>query len=402
MTNIEEHRAGSGSSSNSIGSSGEKGSYNNGDVLGQTVSYDGGEKGEATLTNVVSGVPSVAVHGHQLNVDDGALKLQALMDEPDFRRDVNRARRKMDWRVTPALMLLWLANFIDRSNVGNAKIAGADKDLGIVGLQWNTMLAVFYITYIAVELFSNNILKRVGGNNHLSAITLGWGMVTCLTAVAQNYAGMIAIRLAMGLLEGGLLPGITLYLSMLYNRHAIQRRISFFYAGASLAGSFGGLLASGLTTAKVGIAGWRFLFLIEGVITIVFAIIARILLPRTIETAKFLNSDDKYNLTQVMAADGATANRTISQLIKASGGAHGLDVPKLLQIEREEFIGKDERFEWRELRRGVFAVNTILTGLTYMLLCVSLYSLSLFLPQISTFFPSDCIAALGGLFPDPI
>lgn len=100
------------------------------------------------------------------------------------------------------------------------------------GLQYNICLAVFYVFYIVAEVPSNLVLKRVGANIWLPVLIMSWGTVTTLTGIVKDYGGLLAVRSILGLTEGGLLPGMTLYLSTLYPRGGLQKRIAYFYAGA--------------------------------------------------------------------------------------------------------------------------------------------------------------------------
>lgn len=243
-------------------------------------------------------------------------------------------------------------------------------------------LAVFYIGYIIVELPSNLVLKKVGGNTWLPLITAAWGGITALTSVSRTYGGFLAIRFFLGFTEGGLLPGISLYLSFIYPRHSLQRRIAAFYAGAALAGSFGGLLATGLTRIKTGsTTGWQWLFIVEGLITMAFAGVAWLLLPKDISSSKFLKTEEKEALLAVKKHDNSSSYRSISALLAVCDGeVQGLDKDRLRQVELEQQDA--EGFEWLEVRRAVTSFQTWATGLLYLCVCNSLYSFTLFLPTI--------------------
>ncbi|KAF8529114.1 MFS transporter [Hysterangium stoloniferum] len=294
---------------------------------------------------------------------------------------------KLDIHTLPALALLWLANFLDRTNIGNAGIAGLRVDLHLRGNQFNTALAVFYVTYILSELPSNWVLKRVHANRWLPFIVFAWGTVTTLSGFMKNFGGLIAVRLFLGLCEGGLLPGMVLYLSSIYKRNELQLRIGIFYASASLSGAFGGLLAFGITKMDGvrGIEGWRWIFIIEGIATIVVAIISAMLLPRGIRTASFLTEEERafaLNRLRVsnFAASQTAAKAALSPVseIQEKEEALGLEaVPAGSMLMDEE-----EAFEWGEVRRGLLDVQAWLTGFAYACFIVSLYSYSLFLPTI--------------------
>lgn len=309
----------------------------------------------------------------------------------DYRKMTRRILWKFDLHILPPLALLWLANFIDRTNVGNARIAGLQSDTHLVGNQFNAALAVFYASYIAAELPSNWILKRMKANRWLPFIVGAWGVVTTLTGLIQSFGGLVAIRVVLGFCEGGLLPGIILYLSTIYKRHELQLRVGVFYASASLSGAFGGLLATAIIKMDGigGLAGWRWIFILEGIVTILFGIIATLVLPADISTASFLTEEEKaFALARFRHGNSAATKVPLSeaaqriQTEKAESvhteRAHTTQRPSQDTINQEE----EEEFEWREVIRGCKDIQTWLTGFAYLGLIVSLYSYSLFLPTI--------------------
>ena len=160
----------------------------------------------------------------------------------------------------PVLALLFLCSFLDRTNVGNAKILGLEKYLHINDNQYARGLAIFFAFYIASELPSNLVIKKISPKIWLPFLTTVWGIVGMCLGFVQNYAGFLVVRAFLGAAEGGLLPGMVLYLSSMYTREELALRIGLFYTTASLSGAFGGLLARGLsaisTTSGVD-AGWR-------------------------------------------------------------------------------------------------------------------------------------------------
>ncbi|PFH50852.1 hypothetical protein AMATHDRAFT_192456 [Amanita thiersii Skay4041] len=280
-----------------------------------------------------------------------------------------RVLRKLDYHVLPPIALLWLANFLDRSNIGNARISGLERDTHLHGNQFNTALAVFYITYIIVEVPSNAILKKFKANasRWIALLVLVWGIVTTLTGLVQNYAGLLAVRLCLGLCEGGLLPGMVLYLSSMYKRHELQIRIGVFYAAVSLSGAFGGLLATAISKMDGvgGLAGWRWIFILEGLATILASLVAGYVLPADLNSASFFTEEEKAHALWRFQNDN-------SPIFKEDAS----DMPPILNDAEE--------FEWREIKRGVLDVQTWLTGLAFFGQLVSLYSYSFFLPTIIT------------------
>ena len=179
--------------------------------------------------------------------------------------------RKFDKHIVPWLFGLWLFAFIDRSNIGNAKIDGLVTDLHLAAAnKFNIALTVFYITYVLIDVPSNWFLKRVGAGFYLPGLMVGWGIVGMCMGFVKSYGALIACRLLLGLFEGGLLGGMILYLSMFYRRHQLLTRMGLFYCAAPLSGAFGGLLATGLAKIRHnGLNSWPWIFIVEGAITIV-------------------------------------------------------------------------------------------------------------------------------------
>jgi Na+/melibiose symporter-like transporter len=111
-------------------------------------------------------------------------------------------------RILPVLTLLFLCSFLDRTNVGNAKTYFLEKDLHMLDTQYQTGLAVYYATYIAVEIPSNLVLKKISPKIWLPFLTIIWGIITMCLGFVTNYAGFVAVRALLGIAEGGLLPGM--------------------------------------------------------------------------------------------------------------------------------------------------------------------------------------------------
>lgn len=296
---------------------------------------------------------------------------------------------KLDIYVLPPLALLWLANFIDRSNIGNARIAGLEKDTHLHGNQFNIALTVFYASYIIVELPSNWVLKKVKPNRWLPVLICTWGTVTTLSGLIQDFAGLTAVRVVLGFCEGGLLPGMVLYLSTLYKRHELQLRVGIFYASASLSGAFGGLLATAILKMDgvAGLAGWRWIFILEGLASIACGLIAAVFLPADIQSARFLTDEEKafalnrFRRSEVTAASAPVAKPEPVDDVEKKGV---FDIVEMHEEKPEDIrvFQEDEQFEWGEVIRGVKDIQVWLTAFAYLGLIVGLYSYSLFLPTI--------------------
>ncbi|TVY32013.1 putative transporter [Lachnellula subtilissima] len=286
---------------------------------------------------------------------------------------------KLDFRILPVLALLFLCSFLDRTNVGNAKTYGLEASLKMTDHQYDTGLAVYYATYIArqvlfhvgrqavksitifdIEIPSNLVLKKISPKIWLPALTVMWGIVTMCLGFVRNYAGFLAVRAVLGITEGGLLPGIVLYLSGMYTRGEMALRLGLFYTAASLSGAFGGLLARGLTEiGKVGgQAKWSWIFIIEGLLTVVVGVIAYFLLPNSVDTASFLKEDER---------------------VYARTRLH-LDLPS--RLAQDDSMDQHEAFSWSEVSRGILDLSTWLSAVAYFGILAGLYSFGLFLPTI--------------------
>jgi hypothetical protein len=174
--------------------------------------------------------------------------------------------RKLDMHIVPMVMLAYLLCFVDRVNIGNARLYGLEKDLGLYGNQYQTAVSLLFATYVTSELPSNLVLKKFTPSRWFATITFLWGVVATLTGVVQNFAGLIACRLALGLIEGGLFPGLTVYLTLFYTKREMALRVGYLFVSAALSGACGGLLAYciGFMDGVAGQKGWRWIFIIEG------------------------------------------------------------------------------------------------------------------------------------------
>ncbi|EGG10267.1 uncharacterized protein MELLADRAFT_33964, partial [Melampsora larici-populina 98AG31] len=204
--------------------------------------------------------------------------------------------RKIDLRTIPCVMLLYLACFVDRSNIGNAKVAGLERDLHLKGIQFNIALSAFTITYIIVKIPSNHILRKVGAKFWLPFLVFCWGVVTVFSAFMSNYASLLAVRAVLGFCEGGLQPGVILYLSSLYKPEELQLRVGLSFCSTALSHILGGFLAFAIHRRMDGFAGkgaWSWIFIIEGTLTIFVAVVVWFFLCSSIETAPYLTPSER-------------------------------------------------------------------------------------------------------------
>ncbi|KAG0633986.1 major facilitator superfamily domain-containing protein [Tuber brumale] len=239
---------------------------------------------------------------------DGAVTPDSLESSDVACFDEKRTKkllRKLDWHLVPFLALLYLLSFLDRTNIGNARLAGLEKDLGMKGLNYNVALAVFFPWYVAAEVPSNLMMKRTRPSLWLTIIMVAWGITMTFMGFVTNYVGLLLCRMVLGFTEGGLFPGVTFYITMWYRRHECGLRMAIFFSAATLAGAFGGLLARGISemAGVGGKPGWAWIFILEGLVTVIVACMAIWAINDYPETAKFLTSEERKEVHRRLKAD---------------------------------------------------------------------------------------------------
>ncbi|KIW01616.1 uncharacterized protein PV09_07087 [Verruconis gallopava] len=202
--------------------------------------------------------------------------------------------RKFDLRILPVLAVMYLFNSLDKSNLGNAKTAGLEKDLKLGDHGYNIILSIFFIPYVLTAPFLGILGKKYGPNRVLPCMMFGFGSFTLLVASARNFGDLLALRWFLGMAESAFFPLVIYYQTTFYRRGELARRLAIFYAAQSIASAFGGLLAFGVFHIRTGsVANWRYLFIIEGSCTVLFSIFAFWYLPHSAADAYFLTSEEK-------------------------------------------------------------------------------------------------------------
>ncbi|KAK6333795.1 hypothetical protein TWF730_003978 [Orbilia blumenaviensis] len=227
--------------------------------------------------------------------------------------------RKLDFHIIPIVMLLYLCSFLDRINIGNAKLYGLEEDLGIVGtLKYQTAVSLLFVTYLLFEIPSNLAIKKFRPSRWIAFITVAWGLVATFTGLTQSYGGLIACRLLLGLFEAGLFPGLTVYLTFWYTKKEIALRIGYLFVSAAIAGAFGGLLAYaiGFLDGKAGMRGWRWIMILEGIPTVLIGLATPFILSDEPATARFLTPDERIFMAKRMQLQHGSAVRPEESLKK--------------------------------------------------------------------------------------
>ncbi|KAF6744579.1 major facilitator superfamily domain-containing protein [Ephemerocybe angulata] len=271
-----------------------------------------------------------------------------------------RLLRKLDWIIMPMFTAIYVCNFIDRTSIGNARVAGLETDLGMEGFQLNYALTVFYVCYMISDIPSNLLLKRFG-SKWLAFLVVGFGVISMGSAFLTSYTGLIISRVFLGLMEGGTLSALVYIISRYYRRHEVVVRVGIFFGlGPSVSGAFGGLLASGLLkVADMGrVKTWRKIFLVEGrsiflrIITTIFGIILFFIVPEDPSKSKLLTEAERKLAIARIEADQVVKNQ-----------------------------GKKEETTWRLVYRS-FSFITVACTFGFVIINMSFQGLSLFLPSV--------------------
>jgi len=262
--------------------------------------------------------------------------------------------RRLDWKIIPWLSFLYLISFLDRTNIGNARIYGLQKDLGnIPDSTYNTSLTVFFISYSLLEPLTNILLKAMRPSIFLPLIMILWGICMTTMGLVHNGGGLITARFFLGVAEAGLFPGVNYYLSCWYKRSEFGIRAAIFFSAAAFAGSFGGLLAAAI--AKMGGVGgkpgWAWIFILEGLATIIVGIVSYWMVFDFPDSATFLSDIERQRVIRRLAVD-------------QQASAH------------------HEKFSMQYFWEGVKDWKTYCFAIIYMGTDGSLYAFSLFLPTI--------------------
>lgn len=213
---------------------------------------------------------------------------------------------RLNLKLIPFLMLLYMVAYIDKSNISVAALQ-MNAELSLTARMYGIGVGLFFLTYILLEVPSSLILTKVGARRWIARIMITWGIVAAGMSLVQSANQLYVMRLLLGAAEAGFTPGIIYYLSQWYPRSDRARAMSFFYIGAALASVIGLPLSGAFLHMDgfFGVSGWRWLFLLEGIPAAILGIVVLKYLPDDPEKTHWLNPEQKKWLSRTMSQEQA-------------------------------------------------------------------------------------------------
>ncbi|KAF4471530.1 major facilitator superfamily transporter [Fusarium albosuccineum] len=213
-------------------------------------------------------------------------------DTPEEKRLV----RKIDFVLLPCLWWMYVLAYLDRGNIANANAAGMSEELKMNDKDYSLLVYLFFVGYFLYEVPSNIIINKCRPSLYLPTIIWVWGCVVLGLSQAKNYEGFLAGRFFLGCIEAGLFPGAIFLLTCWYTKKEIGKRFCIFYTSGCIAPALGGIMAGaiidGLEGAR-GIPGWRWLLIVEGVLTVVCGFGLYFIIPDYPQNARYFTPEQR-------------------------------------------------------------------------------------------------------------
>jgi MFS family permease len=213
---------------------------------------------------------------------------------------------KITWRLIPFLALLWILAWIDRVNIGFAKLQML-SDLKFSDSVYGFGAGILFVGYFFFEVPSNLLLARIGARKTIARITIGWGLICVMQMFVTTPLQFYIVRFLLGACEAGFYPGIIFFLTAWYPAARRARAFGLFMSASAIAGVLGGPFAGSVMTGLAGVngwAGWQWLFLLEGIPSILAGLVTLMVLPDKPAEASWLDADDRRCIADELAGDG--------------------------------------------------------------------------------------------------
>jgi len=230
--------------------------------------------------------------------------------------------RKVDVRIVPFLFLCYILAYLDRVNVGFAKLQML-KDLSLSDAAFATGAGIFFIGYFFFEVPSNVLLKKFGARMWIARIMISWGVISACMIFVKGERSFYAMRFLLGLAEAGFFPGVIFYLTLWYPSKLRSTRTAWFVAAIAVSGVVGNPISGWMMdtlSSAMKLAGWQWLFLSEGIPSILVGLMVIFYLDSSIEEAKWLTREEKTLLAQnLQAEDKHKTEHKLSEMLSPAG-----------------------------------------------------------------------------------
>ncbi|KAL1762690.1 major facilitator superfamily domain-containing protein [Schizophyllum commune] len=284
--------------------------------------------------------PSAERESIEKKLEEGAIAREKEIKEaedPDAEFGGTERRKKIERKLLLKIdlrmsifIVIYILNYVDRNNAGAARLKGFEEGLNLHGQEFATLLSILYVGYIIMQIPSNMFLNWIGKPSlYLPACMILWGMISTLTGTEiaiyhSRFVGALLTRFFLGFVEAAFFPGALFVVSKWYKKNEIGLRMALLYCGSIISNAFGALMASGILSGMdgaLGHAAWRWLFYIEGALTMAVAVLAIFILPDFPSTTRWLTPEERALALRRMAEDVGVGDQDETE---AHGPLHGL------------------------------------------------------------------------------
>ncbi|KAI5865657.1 MFS general substrate transporter [Durotheca rogersii] len=242
------------------------------------------------------------------NVEDVIPKpenIQGLSDA-DLKALEKKMVQKLDLVIMPIMGILYILNYVDRSALAATKVYGITEDLNMTPNEFATAISILFVGYIPMQIPSNMVITKISRPGlYICSAAIIWGAVSASTAAVQTYQGLLGIRVLLGVTEAVFFPGMIYFLGAWYTSKELGKRLAALFIFQMLGSAFGGFVAAACLTldGRYGIAGWRWLFIVEGAVTIGCGLIFALIMPEYPHNARLLTPIEKSYATWRLEAE---------------------------------------------------------------------------------------------------
>ncbi len=236
-------------------------------------------------------------------------------------RDENATYRKVTLRCVPLLFVCFVLNYIDRTNIGFAKLR-MSSDLGITNVQYGWGASIFFVSYSLFAVPSNLLMARIGARKLISSCLILWGLIAASTMFIHSAPQFYAVRFLLGVVESGFFPGVIYYFTKWYPANRRANAAGIFQSATVFAGVVSGILSGTLMTymsGYLGLRGWQWMFLLEGLPSAVMGIVVFFYLEDQPKDAKWLTDSERDLILSALEKDASTISerRTLGAALRS-------------------------------------------------------------------------------------